>query len=98
GKGVAADPAQAAALQTRACDAGFALGCRRLAEQVEQGLGVARDPARAASLLQKACAAGDAPSCEKAPRAEPVGGDPPQRRASPAPPAPPGPAAPPASP
>jgi uncharacterized protein len=47
----------------RACDAGQAVACRKLAQVYARGEGVARSPGRAARLYQKACAGGDAEAC-----------------------------------
>jgi TPR repeat protein len=49
------DPEAAAALFTRACRAGDALGCARLAERYEQGRGVEHSMRRALSLYDRAC-------------------------------------------
>jgi uncharacterized protein len=60
---VSKDEARAAALFTKACDAGSALGCSNLGILFEQGRGVGKDEARAAALYTKACDAGNEGGC-----------------------------------
>ena len=52
----------------RACDAGTADSCRRLATSYETGKGVSKDEARAVSLFDQACTLGDPPACMSAGR------------------------------
>ena len=61
GTGVAKDPARAAQLFTRTCDAGLAVGCGALAYLHAEGIAVPKDDDRAASLHQRAC---DAPELD----------------------------------
>lgn len=57
------DPAAAAPLYARACDAGVIEACNDLGALYGRGDGVTRDDARAAALYEKACDGGDALAC-----------------------------------
>jgi hypothetical protein len=57
------DPADAAALNRKACDGGELRGCTRLGFLYEQGTGVVQDAARTAALHQKACDGGEMGGC-----------------------------------
>ena len=64
GRGVAADPAQAAQLYGKACDGGYGNACNRLSVMVFRGTGgLAKDDARAVALLEKGCKLGDRGTC-----------------------------------
>jgi serine/threonine protein kinase len=72
-RGVAEDDSRAAEFLKKACDAGYAYGCRLLGVLYENGTGVAKDIPQASSLYlrevelySKACDAGDASGCYEA--------------------------------
>jgi TPR repeat protein len=58
GKGVAKDPARAAALYERACRGELLVGCVNLGVLYAQGAGVPQDQATAKSLFERACERG----------------------------------------
>lgn len=62
-KGVAADPARAAAVYQKACDGGDGASCHNLAAAYRHGTGVPADPQKAYSLYQLACDRGIAQGC-----------------------------------
>ena len=61
---MAADPAQAAKLFERLCNARTMEACVNLALLYDAGTGVARDQARAAALIKQACSGGEPSACE----------------------------------
>jgi len=58
-----ADPARAATLYRRACDAGDVWGCHNLGVLAATGKLAAKDVAQAGALLSRACAAGLPEGC-----------------------------------
>lgn len=68
GREVDKDEARAAALYTKACDGGVALGCFKLGMAFSHGDGVAKDEARATAAYARGCAMGDPTSCAKVPK------------------------------
>jgi TPR repeat protein len=63
GLAVPEDPAQAARLFAKACDADDGQGCYELASALQEGEGVAHDAKQATTLLRKACDLGYDNAC-----------------------------------
>lgn len=55
GKGVGANPTEAARIRQGSCERGNTKSCRSLAKMYVEGVGVAKDPKAAAQLHEKAC-------------------------------------------
>lgn len=72
GRGVKADPAEAAGLFQRVCEKGNAPSCLELGRLYEVGEGVARDRRRAFDLYEKGCQLGSDAACIYARRREDV--------------------------
>lgn len=63
--GMKQDPAFAAQLFKKACDAGYALGCANLAFAHLGGFGVPKDEKRYEALRKRSCELGDAGACRE---------------------------------